>query len=231
MMPHPDNHRHTHQDGWLRAAVLGANDGIISTASLIMGVASSGAAHETIMMTGLAGLVAGAMSMAAGEYVSVSSQADSEQANLEIERNALAEYHELELQELTDIYIVRGLAPALAKTVAEQLMAKDALGAHARDELGLMDGNAAQPLEAALASAVSFALGAAAPLIIAMQTTLAELPEAVSLFSVIILAILGGLAAKKGSANVLKGATRVAFWGALAMMITALIGHWFGVSV
>ncbi len=229
-MKHPDNHFHTHQNGWLRAAVLGANDGIISTASLIMGVASSGASQETIVVTGLAGLVAGAMSMAAGEYVSVSSQADSEKANLEIERNALAEYHDLEMQELTDIYIARGLEPALAKTVAQQLMAKDALGAHARDELGLTDDNAAQPLQAAIASGLSFSFGAAVPLIIAAQTALADLPEKVSLYSVILLAIMGGMAAKKGSANVLRGATRVAFWGALAMMVTALIGRWFGVS-
>lgn len=228
---HPIDHHHTHQTGWLRAAVLGANDGIISTASLIMGVASSGSPHDTIIMAGLAGLVAGAMSMAAGEYVSVSSQADSEQANLAIERDALARNHQAEYEELVEIYIERGLTRTLAEAVATQLMEKDALGAHARDELGLTDDNAANPLQAALASALSFTVGAALPLLVAWFAPQTQLSIQVGLWSLMLLAILGGLAAKKGSANVIKGALRVTFWGALAMLATSLIGQWLGVSL
>lgn len=224
------DHHHTHQTSWLRAAVLGANDGIISTASLIMGIAVSGADHNTVVITGVAGLVAGALSMAAGEYVSVSSQADSEKANLEIERKALADNHDYEREELTQIYIQRGLSPTLAAEVTEQLMAKDALAAHARDEMGLTEENAAQPLQAAIASAFSFAIGAGLPLLVAWQSTLSQLAIYVGATSLIALALLGSLAAKKGSANVLKGAFRVTFWGALAMATTSLLGQWLGIA-
>lgn len=229
-MKHSEFHR-LHRIGWLRAAVLGANDGIVSTASLIIGVAAAGATVNTILLTGVAGLVAGAMSMAAGEYVSVSSQSDAEQADLEKERTELATDHHNELKELTAIYMGRGLTPALAKQVAEALTAHDALGAHARDELGITDFNSPQPLQAAIYSALSFALGAALPLLIAMNVPLASIPFIVAISALILLALLGGLAAKAGGASVVKGAMRVVIWSALAMLATMMVGRWFGVAV
>lgn len=216
--------------GWLRAAVLGANDGIVSTASLIVGVAAANADHQQILLAGLAGLVGGAMSMAAGEYISVSSQADIEKTDLAIERQELKHYPDEEHNELTAIYVERGLEPALAKQVADQLTAKDALAAHARDELGINNYNAPRPVQAALASAASFACGAALPLLTALvaPATAGRMVTAVSLVS---LAALGALAARVGGASMLKGAARVTFWSALAMALTAMVGHWFGVSV
>lgn len=228
-MKHFEYHR-LHQIGWLRASVLGANDGIISTASLIMGVAAAGANAQTILITGTAAVVAGAMSMAAGEYVSVCSQADSEHADLAKEREELATDHESELKELSGIYINRGLSPTLARQVAEQLTAHDALGAHARDELGITDLSAAKPLEAALASAISFAVGASLPLLVILLVPFQKISIMVSVTSLILLAALGGLAAYAGGAKVFKAAFRVAFWGAIAMLATALVGHWFGVT-
>jgi VIT1/CCC1 family predicted Fe2+/Mn2+ transporter len=229
-MKHSEFHR-LHRIGWLRAAVLGANDGILSTASLIIGVAAAGATSNTILMTGVAGLVAGAMSMAAGEYVSVSSQADAEAADLDKEREELENDHHNELKELTGIYIGRGLTPELAEQVAAQLTAHDALGAHARDELGITDLSSAQPLEAALSSAISFAAGAALPLMVAVNVPLASVPLWVAVTSLVFLALLGGLAANAGGASIVKGATRVVLWGALAMQATMVVGHWFGVNV
>ena len=217
--------------GWLRAAVLGANDGIVSTASLIVGVAAAQATHSSILVSGIAGLVAGAMSMAAGEYVSVSSQADTEKADLERERMELATNKDFEHKELTDIYIKRGLDPLLASQVAEQLMAHDALSAHARDELGFSEMHSARPIQAALASAATFALGAALPLLVAFFSSISTLIMLVSISSLIFLALMGALAAKVGGANMLIGALRVAFWGALAMGITAAIGSLFGTTV
>lgn len=216
--------------GWLRAAVLGANDGIVSTASLMVGVAAANADHQQILLAGVAGLVGGAMSMAAGEYISVSSQADIEKADLAIERRELKRFPEEEHQELAAIYVARGLEPALAKQVADQLTAKDALAAHARDELGINDYNAPRPVQAALASAASFACGAALPLLTALvaAATAGRMVTAVSLLS---LAALGALAARVGGASMLKGAARVTFWSALAMALTATVGHWFGVAV
>lgn len=213
--------------GWLRAAVLGANDGIVSTASLLVGVASAHAPRGQIVVAGVAGLVAGAMSMAAGEYVSVSSQRDTEEADLARERRELATQPEAERAELTAIYVRRGLTPELAATVTEQLMAHDALGAHARDELGWSETHRARPLQAAVASAATFAVGAALPLVAALvggaATTLA-----VAGTSLVVLAGLGGLAARVGGAGVLVGAARVTFWGALAMGLTAGAGALFG---
>ncbi len=217
--------------GWLRAAVLGANDGIVSTASLIVGVAAAQATHSSILVSGIAGLVAGAMSMAAGEYVSVSSQADTEKADLERERMELATNKDFEHKELTDIYIKRGLDPLLASQVAEQLMAHDALSAHARDELGFSEMHSARPIQAALASAATFALGAALPLLVAFFSSISTMIMLVSISSLIFLALMGALAAKVGGANMLIGALRVAFWGALAMGITAAIGSLFGTTV
>lgn len=217
--------------GWLRAAVLGANDGIVSTASLVVGVASATAVHGDIIIAGVAGLVAGAMSMAAGEYVSVSSQADTENADLEREKRELAADPAFELEELTEIYIQRGLEPSLAKTVAEQLMSRNALVAHARDELGLVDMYAARPIQAAVTSALTFAVGAALPLLLAWISPLNNLIPLVSTGSLFFLAILGGLAARVGGANIWVGAIRVTFWGALAMLITAVIGAIFGTVV
>jgi VIT1/CCC1 family predicted Fe2+/Mn2+ transporter len=208
--------------------VLGANDGIVSTASLLVGVASARAGHAEIVTAGVAGLVAGAMSMAAGEYVSVSSQADTERSELERERRELGENHELEHQELVAIYVGRGLEPSLAERVATELMAHDALGAHARDELGISATFAARPVEAALASAATFAVGAALPLAIALLTPEARLVPALCAGSLLLLASLGALAARAGGAPALRGALRVAFWGALALALTSGAGRLFG---
>ena len=214
--------------GWLRAAVLGANDGIVSTASLVVGVAAANAARGDILIAGMAGLVAGAMSMAAGEYVSVSSQADTEKADLARERQELEANQELEHKELAAIYMDRGLEPALAHEVASQLMAHDALAAHARDELGYSDIHSARPIQAAIASAGTFAVGAALPLALAWIGPAAGLVPAVAGGSLLLLAVLGGLAARAGGANVFIGAGRVTFWGALAMAATAGVGALFG---
>jgi len=227
-MSHHESHR-VHRVGWLRAAVLGANDGIVSTASLIIGVAAANASLENILLAGVAGLVAGAMSMAAGEYVSVSSQSDTENADLELERKSLEENFELEQEELAEIYVGRGIEPALAKQVADQLMAHDALGAHARDEIGISTTMNAQPIQAALSSAGTFTIGAALPLLVAWVTPAAQLIPAVALSSLVFLAVLGSLAAYTGGARVTIGAARVTFWGALAMALTAGVGHLFGV--
>ncbi len=226
---HEERHR-TGRIGWLRAAVLGANDGIVSTASLVLGVAAAHASHGNILVAGVAGLVAGAMSMAAGEYVSVHSQADSEKAALDLERAELAADDQGERNELTAIYVGRGLDPALAKQVTDQLMAHDALGAHARDELGISETFRARPIQAALASAASFAVGAAMPLVVAVLSPEAGLIPLVSATSLVFLAALGGVAARVGGAGVWKGALRVTFWGALAMAITAGVGALFGTT-
>jgi VIT1/CCC1 family predicted Fe2+/Mn2+ transporter len=217
--------------GWLRAAVLGANDGIVSTASLVVGVAASGANRETILLAGVAGLVAGAMSMAAGEYVSVSSQADTENADIAIEVEELAMDPARELGELARIYEARGLEPALAGQVAEALHAKDALSAHLRDELGMVEHQRARPLQAAVASAVSFASGAALPLGAAWLTPIAQVAPAVTIASLALLVLLGGAAARAGGAQMLAGAVRVTFWGALAMAATYWVGRLFGAVV
>jgi len=214
--------------GWLRAAVLGANDGILSTASLVLGVAAAHATRSNVLVAGVAGLVAGAMSMAAGEYVSVHSQADTEQADLKLERTELKTDDEGEHKELAAIYVARGLKPALAKQVAEQLMIHDALGAHARDELGISAALSARPIQAALASAGSFAVGAMMPLLVTAVSPAARLIPLVSGTSLLFLALLGGLAARAGGARVILGAMRVTFWGALAMAVTAGIGALFG---
>ncbi len=215
--------------GWLRAAVLGANDGILSTASLLLGVASAHGTHSNVLIAGVAGLVAGAMSMAAGEYVSVHSQADTERAELDLERREIESDYVGEHKELANIYIARGLDPALAKQVADQLMAHDAVGAHARDELGLTATLSARPLQAALASAASFAVGGAMPLLVTALTRGAGLIPLVSGTSLVFLAILGGLAARAGGAGIATGAIRVTFWGALAMALTAGVGALFGI--
>lgn len=227
-MRHSEYHR-LHHIGWLRAAVLGANDGIVSTASLLIGVAAAGAAHETILITGIAGLVSGAMSMAAGEYVSVSSQSDTEAADIARETNELATQPEHELDELTGIYIARGLSPLLARQVAVELTAHDALGAHARDELGIIEALNAKPVQAALASAGTFAIGAALPLLVVFLVSAANTIPYVAATSLVFLAALGGLAAQAGGASLLKGAARVTFWGVLAMIATAVVGNLFGV--
>ena len=229
MLRHSEFHR-SHRIGWLRAAVLGANDGIVSTASLIIGIAAAQASHSTILLTGVAGLVAGAMSMAAGEYVSVSSQSDTENADLAKERNELATEPEHELSELTGIYVSRGLTPDLAEQVAIQLTAHDALGSHARDELGINELMNARPVQAALASAATFAVGAALPLVVALVAPQNQLIPYVAIMSLAFLATLGALAAKAGGANVWVGTARVAFWGVLAMAATAGVGSLFGVS-
>jgi VIT1/CCC1 family predicted Fe2+/Mn2+ transporter len=227
---HPESHL-VERIGWLRAAVLGANDGIVSTASLIVGVAAASARQSDILIAGVAGLVAGAMSMAAGEYVSVSSQSDTEQADLSRERRELAESIGLEHEELAGIYVKRGLEPELAKEVARQLMAKDALGAHARDELGISEITTARPVQAALTSAATFAAGAALPLLMVIITPLAWLVPAVSIASLLFLAVLGAVGAKTGGADIVRGVLRVTFWGAIAMAATALIGKMFGTVV
>lgn len=223
----PESHRSV-RNGWLRAAVLGANDGIVSTASLIVGVAAANSSHQNILVAGTAGLVAGAMSMAAGEYVSVSSQGDSEQADLAREKTELASNIDFEREELALIYESRGLAPELAKQVAKQLMDHDALGTHAREELGIVEGSNARPVQAALASATSFAVGAAVPLLIALIAPAQNRISFISAGSLISLILLGVLAAKVGGANAWRGALRVGFWGAFAMAVTATIGTFFG---
>jgi VIT1/CCC1 family predicted Fe2+/Mn2+ transporter len=227
-MHHQEDHK-AHRVGWLRAAVLGANDGIVSTSSLIIGVAAANAQHDNVLLAGVAGLVAGAMSMAAGEYVSVSSQADTENADLALEKQALEQHFELEKLELAGIYENRGLEPALAEEVAHQLMAHDALGAHARDEIGISDSAPARPVQAALSSAATFIVGAALPLIVAAVIRGAQLIPAVAASSLLFLAVLGGLAARAGGAPIAVGVVRVSFWGALAMAITAGVGRMFGV--
>ncbi len=228
-MRHIERHR-TYRTGWLRAAVLGANDGIVSTASLIVGVAAAGASSRSILVAGVAGLVAGAMSMAAGEYVSVSSQADTERADLEREKRELAEDPVHEHDELRDIYMERGLDMDLASRVATQLMEHDALGAHARDELGISEVLSAKPLQASLASAATFSVGAALPLLVVVVFPVSSLIWTVSGSSLIFLALLGSLAARAGGAPVTTAAARVTFWGALAMAITAGVGALFGVA-
>ena len=220
-----------HRAGWLRAAVLGANDGIVSTASLVIGVAAANAARADILVAGVAGLVAGAMSMAAGEYVSVSSQADIEQADLEMEQRSLDDDIDFERQELAGIYEDRGLTPELAREVAEQLMAHDALGAHARDEIGITDQVRARPLQAAASSAATFTVGAALPLVAAWLAPGSWLIPAVALLSLASLAALGAVAARAGGAPIVRGAARVTFWGMAAMALTAGVGHLFGVRV
>ena len=228
MKHHSEIHR-VDRIGWLRAAVLGANDGLISTSSLIVGVAAAQATPAGILVAGVAGLVGGALSMAAGEYVSVSSQADSENADLARERRELATAPEAEHRELAGIYVARGLTPALAEQVATQLTAHDALGAHARDELGITDLTRARPLTAALASAASFAIGAALPLLLAMVAPAALLTPLIFASTLVLLLALGALAARLGGAALLRGAVRVAFWGVIAMAATGLVGHLFGV--
>lgn len=225
-----ESHRSQHI-GWLRAAVLGANDGIVSTASLILGVAAANTSHDNILLTGVAGLVAGAMSMASGEYVSVSSQADTENADLDREKNEIASNPEFERDELAKIYIGRGIDPILASEVARQLMVRDALGSHARDELGISEAFSARPIQAAFASAGAFSVGAIFPLILVVVSPAANLMGVVSIGSLIFLIFLGVLAAKVGGANLWKGALRVCFWGVLAMLITAGIGAIFGTVV
>jgi VIT1/CCC1 family predicted Fe2+/Mn2+ transporter len=228
-MPHFERHR-THRIGWLRAAVLGANDGIVSTASLVLGVAAAGGSSKSIVIAGIAGLVAGAMSMAAGEYVSVSSQADTERADLDRERKELAAHPKQEHREMTAIYVGRGLDAELASNVATQLMEHDALGAHGRDELGISDTSTAKPVQAAMASAVTFSVGAALPLLIVLLVPVSALMWAVSGSSLLFLALLGSLAARVGGASVMTAAVRVTFWGALAMALTAGVGALFGAA-
>jgi vacuolar iron transporter family protein len=223
----PKEQHRIERTGWLRAAVLGANDGILSTASLLLGVATAHATHHNVLVAGVAGLAAGAMSMAAGEYVSVHSQADTEQAELELERTELKTDDKGEHKELAAIYVARGLEPALAKQVAAQLMAHDALGAHARDELGITETLSARPIQAALTSAASFAVGAAMPLLVAALAPQSDLMPLVAGTSLLFLALLGGLAARAGGAGVTAGAIRVTFWGALAMAVTAGVGALF----
>ncbi|MCL4296762.1 MAG: VIT family protein [Anaerolineae bacterium] len=227
---HRERHR-TQHIGWLRAAVLGANDGIVSTASLVVGVAASNAAHNAVLVAGVAGLVAGAMSMAAGEYVSVSSQSDTEQADIERERTELATDQYYEKKELAAIYVERGLDAGLAQQVAEQLMTRDALAAHARDELGISETITARPVQAALTSAATFAVGAALPLLVVVIAPAANLGLLVAGTSLFFLALLGALAAYTGGARILVGTARVTFWGALAMALTAGVGALFGTTV
>jgi vacuolar iron transporter family protein len=227
---HRESHR-TQHIGWLRAAVLGANDGIVSTASLIVGVAAANTTREAVLIAGIAGLVAGAMSMAAGEYVSVSSQSDTERADLARERHELATNAEYEQGELTDIYVKRGLEPALAAAVAAQLTAKDALTAHARDELGISETLTARPIQAAVSSAAAFAVGASLPLGVTFASPMTQVSGWVSGSSLLFLAALGALAAYTGGANIRAGMVRVTFWGAVAMAITAGIGKFFGAVV
>jgi vacuolar iron transporter family protein len=229
-LSHGERHRRE-RIGWLRATVLGANDGIVSTASLVLGVAAAHATHSNVLVAGIAGLVAGAMSMAAGEYVSVHSQADTEQADLALERKELKLDAPGEHRELTAIYVDRGLDPALAKQVADQLTAHDAIGAHARDELGISETFSARPIQAALASAGSFTVGAAMPLLTATMVSEANLIPVVSGTSLIFLAILGGLAGRAGGASVTAGAIRVTLWGVLAMGVTAGVGALFSTAV
>ncbi len=226
---HPERHA-IERIGWLRAAVLGANDGIVSTASLIVGVAAAAASKDTILMTGAAGLVAGAMSMAAGEYVSVSSQSDTERADLRRESQELSANVEAEHQELANIYIGRGVEPELARQVADQLMAKDALQAHARDELGISEMSTARPVQAALTSAVTFATGAALPLITVLLAPRDVMLPAVSVTALVFLALLGAVGARAGGAGIIKAVMRVTIWGAVALAVTAGIGLAFDVA-
>jgi VIT1/CCC1 family predicted Fe2+/Mn2+ transporter len=227
-MSHHEVHR-SHRVGWLRAAVLGANDGIVSTASLIIGVAAASTSQENILLAGTAGLVAGAMSMAAGEYVSVSSQSDTEAADLALEKESLENNFELEKDELAKIYEGRGLEPSLAQQVAGQLMAYDALGAHARDEIGISESVSAQPIQAAFSSASTFIVGAALPLMVAWAIPGPRQILVVAVSSLVFLAVLGAIAARAGGASITVGAIRVTFWGALAMAAPAVVGHFFGV--
>lgn len=229
-MVHKEVHR-THRIGWLRAAVLGANDGIVSTASLIIGVAASGASRSEVLVAGMAGLVAGAMSMAAGEYVSVSSQADTEAADIERERTELSDEPERELDELSSMYEARGLDADLARRVAEGLTAHDALGTHAREELGISDTMAARPVQAAITSAATFAVGAALPLLAAALAAGTAQIALVAITALVFLAALGAVGARAGGAPMVAAAVRVTFWGALAMVVTALIGSAFGAVV
>ncbi len=229
MTRHLERHK-THRIGWLRAAVLGANDGIVSTASLLLGVAAAGASSQTLLVAGVAGLVAGSMSMAAGEYVSVSSQADTERSDLNRERKELADDPKHEHAELAAIYVKRGLDADLAASVATQLMKHDALGAHARDELGISETLNARPVQAALSSAATFAVGAFLPLLVVLLFPVSALMWAISASSLFFLTLLGALAAKAGGAPVVMAASRVAFWGALAMALTAGVGMLFGVA-
>jgi vacuolar iron transporter family protein len=226
-MRHGEHHR-AHRVGWLRASVLGANDGIVSTSSLIMGVAAADASFHTIMVAGIAGLVAGAMSMAAGEYVSVCSQSDTERADLARERVELEQDPEMEQAELAAIYETRGLDKPLASEVATRMMEHDALGAHARDELGIFDRNRARPVQAALASAVTFAVGASLPLLVVGLTTPASLMVAVAVSTLLFLALLGALGARAGGAVMWRASARVTFWGAFAMALTAAVGSFVG---
>lgn len=227
-MTHHEIHR-SHRIGWLRAAVLGANDGIVSTASLIIGVAAASSARGGVLLAGVAGLIAGAMSMAAGEYVSVSSQADTEKADLELERESIANNEAYEKRELAEIYEGRGLKPDLATEVAEQMMEHDALEAHARDEIGISMTVKARPVQAALSSAASFTVGAALPLSVAWLAPASRIIALVAASSLVFLALLGAIAARAGGAPMLKPAARVTFWGALAMALTAGVGRLFGV--
>jgi VIT1/CCC1 family predicted Fe2+/Mn2+ transporter len=229
-VPKREQHR-SGRIGWLRAAVLGANDGIVSTASLVVGVAASGASRGAVLVAGVAGLIAGAMSMAAGEYVSVSSQSDTEEADLALERRELATDDAFERAELASIYVARGVSPPLAKQVAEQLMARDALGAHARDELGISDLQRARPMQAAFASATTFAVGAALPLLVVLLAPAAVLTVLVGAASLVSLASLGALAARAGGASPWVGACRVTIWSALAMALTYAVGALFGTTV
>lgn len=229
-MPHRETHR-SERIGWLRAAVLGANDGLISTGSLVVGVAAAQTGRQEVLLAATAGLVAGALSMAAGEYVSVSSQADTERADLARERGELATQPEFERAELAEIYVARGLTPELARQVAEQLMAHDALGAHARDELGISEITRARPLQAALSSAGAFALGAAPPVLLTLLAPLSSLTWTVVASSLLLLAVLGAAAARLGGAVLWVGALRVTFWGAVAMGCTSLVGRLFGAVV
>ena len=228
-MNHMENHR-MHRVGWLRAAVMGANDGLVSTASLVVGVAAAQATRESVLIAGVAGLVAGAMSMAAGEYVSVSSQADTERADLARERRELETDWDHEHRELAEIYVDRGLDPALADQVDTQMMAKDALAAHARDELGIFDDRGARPVQAAIASAATFAAGAAMPLLVVLLSAESSLIWTVAGASLLFLALLGALSARTGGAPVLRASARVAFWSALAMALTAGVGALFGIA-
>ncbi len=227
---HLESHR-SHRIGWLRAAVLGANDGVVSVSSLVVGVAAGGAASGNILLTGMAGLAAGALSMAAGEYISVQSQADTEHADLSRERQELTEEPEKELEELTSIYVKRGLEADLAEKVARQLMAKDALGAHARDELGITEELMARPIQAALASAAAFGVGGVVPIVCALLAPPASIGMTTTIATVATLMILGSLAAYAGGASMFKGALRVTFWGVLAMGVTALVGKAMGASI
>jgi len=229
-MRHPEHHK-IHRSGWLRAAVLGANDGIVSTASLIVGVAAAGSSRESIILAGTAGLVAGAMAMAAGEYVSVKSQEDTERADLQMESEALENNREEEEQELATIYRDRGLDADLAEEVARQLMKHDALGAHARDEIGITTELSAQPIQAAFYSAASFSMGAAVPVVTTIIAPVSLLLWLVPILAIGLLGALGGIAAATGGAPIFRGAVRVCFWGSVAMVITAAVGKFFGATI